>query len=134
MNPFLSGFGIANPEQLKMYTRGVKSFIGKDVGLDELFKAIRTVYSGGIYVTDQAGEIVRKYLSKIQIKPCHFTLTDIEHLLLSLLSKGHSSTEIGSRLCKSPRTVEKHREELYKKFNVENKEQLILEAAKLSLI
>ena len=117
-----------------MYSKGVKSFIGKEDRPEELLKAIRTVYSGGAYMTDMAREIVEKNLSKLATKPLLFTLTQIESLLLKLLADGDSSTEIGSKLNKSPRTIEKHRDDLYKKFGVKSKEQLILEAVKFSLL
>ncbi len=119
---------------LEMYRRGVKSFIGKEANINELFSAIKTVYSGAVHVTTFASEIIQKNLSRLQPKPTLFSLTDIERLLLKLLSCGHSSTEIGGKLCQSARTIEKHREDLYKKFGVKNKEQLIVEAVRQSII
>jgi DNA-binding NarL/FixJ family response regulator len=35
------------PNVLKMYSLGVKSFIGKDDGMDTLFNAIKVVHGGG---------------------------------------------------------------------------------------
>jgi DNA-binding CsgD family transcriptional regulator len=54
--------------------------------------------------------------------------------LLKEISTGKSSTEIGKLFCKSPRTIEKYRQELYDKMGVKNKEQLICEAARWSLL
>ncbi|MFM7431671.1 MAG: response regulator transcription factor, partial [Flammeovirgaceae bacterium] len=53
---------------VEMYVQGVRSFIGKDSGLDELYKAIRVVSDGGAYMTDLSFGIIQKYLSKAQIK------------------------------------------------------------------
>ena len=49
-----------------MYSKGVKSFVGKDDGPEELLKAIRTVHGGGAYMTDMAMEIVQRKLIEMQ--------------------------------------------------------------------
>ena len=118
---------------VKLYKHGVKSFIGKDDNPTELIKAIRTVFNGGFYMTDRVGEVIQRYLSATPVAGMTI-LTKEEKILLTQLCKGRSSTEIGNIIFKSPRTVEKHREDLYKKFGVSSKEELILLTSKQGLI
>jgi DNA-binding NarL/FixJ family response regulator len=117
-----------------MYIRGVSNFLSKNVNIDELVLAIQTVHSGGSYLNETANAIIRRNLAASLPKSTSLTLSELESQLLKLLSDGCSSTEIGDKLCKSPRTIEKYRNELYHKFGVSNKEQLIHSAAKQSLI
>ena len=119
---------------VNLYKHGVKSFIGKDDNPTELIKAIRTVFNGGFYMTDRVGEIIQRHLSAAPPVAGMTILTKEEKILLTQLCKGHSSTEIGNMIFKSPRTVEKHREDLYKKFGVSSKEELILLTSKQGLI
>jgi DNA-binding CsgD family transcriptional regulator len=50
-----------------------------------------------------------------------FLLTDRESEVLSWISQGKTNREIGIILSMSPRTVNKHLEQIYKKLGVENR-------------
>jgi DNA-binding CsgD family transcriptional regulator len=62
------------------------------------------------------------------------SLTENERNLLKFICEGKSSTEIGLALNKSHRTIEDHRTNLYKKFNVKSKEELIVLTTKFRLV
>lgn len=117
---------------LKMYSVGVRSFVGKEDDPTELLKAIRIVFDGGIYITERTTEIIQRNLSKvIQPELQMVNLSEQEQLLARFIMQGLSSREIGKLLSKSPRTVEDMREKLYQKFNVLNKEQLIVKLTQI---
>lgn len=117
---------------LKMYSVGVRSFVGKEDDPTELLKAIRIVFDGGIYITERTTEIIQRNLSKvIQPELQMVNLSEQEQLLARFIMQGLSSREIGKLLSKSPRTVEDMREKLYQKFNVLNKEQLIVQLTQI---
>ena len=120
---------------VEMFIIGVKSFIGKDDSPDELFKAIRTVYTSGSYMTDLAAEIIQRRLAYKAKESNNIHLLDSaeEKELIKMVMEGLSSGEIATKINKSPRTVEKMRERLYHKFNVNYKEQLITLANKWNL-
>lgn len=123
---------------IEMNIHGVKSFIGKEDDHEELFKAIRIVYSGGVYMTDRAAKIVQKYLSRIggvqHSKVNLPAISESERKLIKDIVKGLSSSDIGKTIGKSHRTVEDMREKIYRKFKVENKEQLIALVSKANLV
>ena len=50
-----------------------------------------------------------------------FSLTDRESEVLAWISQGKTNREIGIILSMSPRTVNKHLEQIYKKLGVENR-------------
>lgn len=123
---------------IKMNIHGVKSFIGKEDEPEELFKAIRIVHDGGVYMTDKAALIVQHYLSEISSTNAEDfissefenNLSETELLVLKSICKGLSSTDISKIIHKSHRTVEKYRNDLYQKFKVSNKKELIEKAMK----
>jgi len=120
---------------VQMYIIGVKSFIGKDDQPEELLKAIRTVYTSGSYMTDMATEIIKRHLAyKIrESNNIHLLDNEQERQLVKMIIKGLSSREIAIKVNRSSRTVDKMRERLYHKFNINCKEQLIALAAKWDL-
>ncbi len=110
---------------IEMYIRGVTSFIGKDTQIDDLFRAIRTVNSGAVYATVLASEIIQRNLSLLHPKTDFINkLTDFELMLLRSICNGGSSVQLGESLNRSPRTIEEHREKLYKKIGVKTKDEL----------
>jgi len=118
---------------IQMHIRGGKSVIGKGDERGELLKAIRTISNGGVYMTDRSSQILQKYLAKSQIRESP-SLNDFETQLLNLICKGFSSVEIGRALNKSHRTIEEHRENLYKKFGVRSKVELIALAIRQNIV
>lgn len=114
---------------VKMSILGVKSFIGKEDDIDELFKAIRTVYDGGVYLTEKAATIIQKRLMETHKKPENrqheLSILENDFEFLKMIFDGLTSKEIGKKINKSHRTVEDMRERLYQKYKVENKQQLV---------
>ena len=113
---------------------GVSSFLDKDKGVSELIKAIRMVKEGGFYMPDEITKVWHGYLSSLRELPNGVKIDSKDKKLLQLICEGWSSTEIGKKMSKSPRTIEEHRSNLCKKFNVANKEQLIAYAVKHKII
>lgn len=119
---------------IQMYIIGVKSFIGKDDSPEELFKAIRTVHASGSYMTDLATEIIQRNLAyKAKESNNIHLLDEQERIFVKMIVEGLSSNQIALKINKSPRTVDKMREQLCNKFKVTHKEQLIALASKWNL-
>lgn len=112
---------------------GVKSFIGKSDDPEEVFTAIRVVHRGGVYMTERAARIVHKHLESPATDNNQVTLCDSDINFLKMILDGKTSREIGNQLNRSHRTVEDMREKLYVKYNVRNKEQLIVLLSKCGL-
>ena len=120
---------------IEMSKIGVKSFIGKNQA-EKVPGILKIINNGGVYYPDEVAEILRKYLNRIPSfsSKCPVSLSELEITLLQSICKGFSSTQIGDLINKSPRTVEKYRNELYQKFKVNNQQQLIVEASRWSFL
>jgi len=120
----------------KMIERGVKGFILKTSGINELENAIREVMRGESYFSN---ELLRKIISNFERR------NDGEHVKKELLSEreievlqqiclGLSTDEIGEKLFISPKTVKTHKSNLLAKTITKNTPALILFAIKNKLV
>lgn len=110
---------------INMLKLGINSFVSKNQA-ERVPTVIKIVYNGGSYYPDEIAAIIQ---SNLNTKPVTYdlpnALSDLEMTILHCICNGMSSTDIGSIINKSHRTVEKYRDDLYKKFNVTDKKQLI---------
>lgn len=113
-----------------MIELGVKGFILKDIDNQELLTAIRKVYRGGNYFSQEL------LLQLIKNKPGdeHIALTNREKEVLELICKGYSNQEISEELFISQRTVERHRASLLGKTDSKNSISLVIYAIKNGLV
>ncbi|MFO0508283.1 MAG: helix-turn-helix transcriptional regulator [bacterium] len=82
-----------------------------------------------------ATEIIKRNLAykAKESNNIHLLENDEEKQFVKMIIKGLSSGEIGTKVNKSSRTVDKMRERLYHKFGINCKEQLIALAVKWNL-
>jgi DNA-binding NarL/FixJ family response regulator len=113
-----------------MIELGVKGFILKDIDNDELSVAIRKVYAGGTYFSQEL--LLRLIKHKPEVS--NIELTRREKEVLELICKGYSNQQISEELYISQRTVERHRSSLLDKTNSRNSISLVVHAIKNNLV
>lgn len=125
----------------ELTTYGADGFISKASAGEHILKAIKTVYSGVSYFSDDVkeglfnlftGEVVLKG-SKSKSKS-DSSLTDRELEVLKLVAREFSTPEIAEQLLLSTNTVETYRKSLLKKLNVKNAVGLAIYAVKHKII
>ena len=97
----------------------------KDSSAEELLTAIAQVSCGKKFISDS----VQEHISKAQID-----LTSRELQILQLIYQGISTTDIAQQLNLSPKTADKHRENIMRKLQVNNAVQLIHKVQQLQLL
>jgi DNA-binding NarL/FixJ family response regulator len=113
-----------------MIELGVKGFILKDIDNNELSGAIRKVYAGGTYFSQEL--LLRLIKHKPDAAGVDFTRREKE--VLELICKGYSNQQISEELYISQRTVERHRSSLLDKTNSKNSISLVIFAIKNNLV
>ncbi|MBE3592859.1 MAG: response regulator transcription factor [Thermoanaerobacter sp.] len=103
-------------EALKL---GVEGYILKDAEYDDLIKAIRTIYNGGVYIHPSLMEEI----DNINHENLKKDLTPREIEILKLISKGYSNKEIAQKLFLSEKTVKNHVYNIFKKLDVKDRTQ-----------
>jgi DNA-binding NarL/FixJ family response regulator len=106
-----------------MINSGGSGYVLKDCEPEELLNAIRTVFSGEIYIASTiARTILHDYMTrrKDEFLEREDNLTLRQKQVLKLVVEGKSSAEIAELLCLSVRTIEKHRSNIMRTLELEN--------------
>jgi two-component system response regulator NreC len=114
---------------------GANGYLNKNCSVKELQEAIETVLSGNTFLSEEIKKILvglgNHTVSSFELTE---TLTDKEYEVLKLVCDGLSSKEIGEKLFLSSRTIETHKNNLMKKFDVQSTGKLISLAIKNKVI
>jgi len=108
---------------------GAAGFVVKDQAKKELIMAIRMVVAGKLYYSPEVsaslvGEISR-HSTPYNLNTGIRCLTIREIEVLWYISHGETNREIGHRLFRSSKTMDKHRQNIMKKLDIHTKEDLI---------
>ncbi|MEJ1239223.1 response regulator transcription factor [Chryseolinea sp. T2] len=132
----LSMFGDSEYYQ-KMVSKGVKGFLIKETGIDELSKAIVAVHQGGTYFSQQLLQNIIINITNPVVRSSKTRIVDLtrrEEEVLELICKGYSNKEIADSLFISQKTVEGHKSNMMDKTNTKSAINLMLFALKHELV
>ena len=113
--------------------------LAESVLLSAVGAAVRTVVDGGRAIDPASEQAAVAALGRLaqqarEGSEVEAALTPREHEILTLVSRGLTTRQIGGRLGISPRTVETHVSKLYRKLGVRTRVQAVARAAHLGLI
>lgn len=112
---------------------GVRGFVDKSQGADELLRAIREVWEGGLYLGPGASQAVvdAGLAADAQRRD---RLTPREQQVVRLVAEGKSTREIAEELGISVKTAEFHRARLMEKLNIHTTAGLVRYAIREGMI
>ena len=94
----------------------ISGYVLKNIGKNELIKALEKIASGGIYFSDEViEELKRTSQRKKQNDEAHLTNRELE--IIRLIEKEYNNKQIADALFISERTVETHRKNIFRKTN-----------------
>lgn len=105
------------PEALKV---GVRGFVQKSQGADDLVRAIEEVRRGGLYVSPGASQAILDATAGVGPQ-----LTPRERQVLQLVGDGKTTKQIAQALRISVKTAEFHRGRIMKKLNIHDTANLV---------
>jgi DNA-binding NarL/FixJ family response regulator len=117
---------------------GARGYLLKDVSLEQLVEAVRTVSAGGSLVAPMVtqrllagvGRMQNQFTSLEQPDP----LTERETEILRLLSGGYSNKEIANSLGVAEGTVKNHVSNILSKLGVRDRTRAVLKAFELGIV
>ena len=113
-------------EVYQAINEGASGFVVKEMALEHLLNAIRTVYSGEQYIPQQvAARVGERMLAKLSAR---------EMEVLGLLAKGLSNKEIAARLGLVVGTVKIHVANIFLKLGVSDRTQALVTAVKRGIV
>jgi DNA-binding NarL/FixJ family response regulator len=112
----------------QMIDAGALGYILKNSGLEELTKAILTVFNFKKYYSNDVAQTLinkstqdeKEFNQELTSIPLNHNLSNREIEILKHIAEGSTSIEIGEQLNISPRTVGNHRNNLLQKLQVKN--------------
>jgi DNA-binding NarL/FixJ family response regulator len=115
---------------------GAAGYLSKEVELDALPRALRGVLDGEAAISRQlAMQLVERYRTAptggVGLRPVRSRLTDREWEVLDLLSTGATTDAIARQLVLSTETVRSHLKNLYRKLEVNSREEAVEAATRL---
>ncbi len=122
----------------KMLEAGASGYVPKRAAPEELLTAIRAAATGEVYLYPSLAKLlVKDYLTQDhpgEEKSSLDGLTDREREVLSYLAEGTSNELIAKALVISPKTVERHRENIMHKLNLHSRADLVRYAIRKGII
>jgi DNA-binding NarL/FixJ family response regulator len=120
----------------KALRAGAAGFLPKSAAVNELHEALETVGRGETYFS---GEVLRKTLpgesrGDDEQGQLLAKLTPRQREILTLVSEGHSTRDIGRKLKISTKTVESHRAQLMQRLNIHEVAGLVRFAIRAGLV
>ena len=117
---------------------GAKGYLLKDVSLEQLVDAVKTVAGGGSLV---APVVTQRLLSGLKNMQNDFAsldrpdpLTDRETEILRLMASGYSNKEIANSLGVAEGTVKNHVSNILSKLGVRDRTRAVLKAFELGIV
>jgi DNA-binding NarL/FixJ family response regulator len=117
---------------------GARGYLLKDVSLDQLVEAVRTVATGGSLV---APAVTQRLLAGIERMQNQFTsldqpdpLTERETEILRLMASGYSNKEIANSLGVAEGTVKNHVSNILSKLGVRDRTRAVLKALEIGIV
>ncbi len=122
----------------KMLEAGASGYVPKRAAPEELLTAIRAAATGEVYLYPSLAKLlVKDFLSQERTAENKFALDDLterEEEVLSKLAEGASNDQIAEALVISPKTVERHRENIMRKLNLHSRAELVRYAIRKGII
>ena len=92
----------------------ISGYVLKNIGKQELLKALEKISAGGIYFSDEVlNEMLKAGDRRKSSEEAHLTIREIE--IIKLIEKEYSNKKIADTLFLSERTVETHRKNIFRK-------------------
>ncbi len=119
---------------------GAKAYVNSDADPEELIKAIRMAAEGQVYLAPDAAQLLVNDISKSATQPNgsarlpSVQLSRRETEIVQLLCEGLSSKKVAKQLHISPKTVENHRYNIYRKCEVNSIAALIRYAIQIGMV
>jgi len=123
---------------LRGIARGARGYLLKDVTLEQLTAAIRTVADGGSVINPMVTERVLRGIERLgagfEALPVPEALTKREVEMLGMMAAGYSNREIAKACFVAEGTVKNHISNILSKLGVRDRTRAVLRALHLGLI
>jgi two-component system response regulator NreC len=121
----------------EMLHAGASGYVPKRAAPDDLLSAIRVVSRGQVFLYPSVAKmLVKDFVQRGggDSSPVHEQLTPREREVLTYIAEGFTNREIGDQLNISPKTVDRHRENIMSKLDLHSRVALVKYAIEKGMI
>ena len=109
----------------RAFEAGASGYLLKEVAVEEVIAAVRTVHVGGRYLSPALAASVPDPAASGHLKSPVDSLSKRERQVLQLVVEGKTSSEIARMICLSPKSVQTYRSRLMIKLGVSDVPSLV---------
>lgn len=114
---------------------GATGYLLKNVGMEELARAIRDVHRGDASLHAKAqAQLIKEYAALAKQSRETYGLSERELEVLQLLADGHTNREIAEKLYISAQTVKTHIAHIFEKLGVRDRAEAVASALRRGLV
>ncbi|MDA3882422.1 MAG: response regulator transcription factor [Bacteroidales bacterium] len=117
-----------------LYESGISGYVLKNMEFNELRSALESIKKGKTYFSQEVVNVLMNKSFNTVKEDEALYLTQREKEVLDLIVEGKKTNEIAGLLFISKHTVESHRKNLLRKFDVHNALELVRKAFELKII
>ena len=110
---------------LRTLKAGASGYLTKEAASTKLVDAIRKVYNGGKFISEQVTELLTLSLNDKNIDVPHKQLSDREYEVLTMIASGKTVVKISKELSLSDKTISTYRTRILEKMNMKTNAELI---------
>lgn len=110
---------------LRMLKAGASGYLHKDSAPEVLIDAIRTIQSGGKYLSPQITKLLYREMNDNNQELPHLTLSDREYEVFLSIGEGKANNQIANQLSLSAKTISTYRSRILTKLNMDNNSDII---------
>ncbi|MCG2612748.1 response regulator transcription factor [Terrimonas sp. NA20] len=119
---------------LRMLRLGVKGFLNKDIEVEDMHNALKTISNNGIYFSEIATNVMNLELNGQSKTISGITLSENERIFLKHTATDLTYQQIADQMNLSVKTIDGYRESLFKKCNVKSRTTLAVWAIKQGIV
>ncbi|MFT4682816.1 MAG: DNA-binding NarL/FixJ family response regulator [Flavobacteriales bacterium] len=110
---------------IRMLKAGASGYLHKDSAPEILIDAIRTIQSGGEYLSPQITKLLYREMNNKNQELPHLTLSDREYEVFLSIGEGKANNQIATQLSLSAKTISTYRSRILTKLNMDNNSDII---------
>ncbi|MET0464067.1 MAG: response regulator transcription factor [Chitinophagaceae bacterium] len=119
---------------LRMLRLGVKGFLNKDIEVEDMHNALKTISNNGIYFSEIATNVMNLELNGQNKIISGVALSENERIFLKYTATDLTYQQIADQMNLSVKTIDGYRESLFKRCNVKSRTTLAVWAIKQGIV
>ncbi|MBC8312145.1 MAG: response regulator transcription factor [Candidatus Marinimicrobia bacterium] len=103
---------------------GASGYLTKESASTLLVEAIRKIYQGGRFISDEVAELLALSLNEKKVEFPHEQLSDREYQVMILIASGKTIVEISKELVLSDKTISTYRTRILEKMSLKTNSEI----------